>query len=212
MGRKAFPVNKKAGKNIKQLLSLYNWTQDQLAQELHITPQTLSNQLNGRCGIPPESYQIIAGLFPGTRLAWIMGIDDYRTDEECAAAMAKDESDRAVAPFEALFILLKAFDYDIVPISHDEDGNNESQGKEADYYITYRQREICSITHRQLIHLVDDIAYYAQCRLLKETMLFYPDWTNLQSIMYKQQIARQKAMHKEIKELFDGKHNTKDQR
>ena len=204
MGRKAYTLNKKAGENIKQLLKDNHWTQVRLAEELHITPQTLSHQLNGDCGIPQETYNIIAGLFPGTRLSWIMGIDDCRTDEESAAKLAKDSYDRTVAPVEALFILSKAFDLEFLSIPN-EDGS-EDEGR--DFYITYRQRKLGSITHHQFLRIVDDFAYYTQCRILKEITTSFPDkWTSMQNLMLKMEMAEYRERQKKEKE--NGKRNTK---
>lgn len=77
-----------------------NNTQDDFAEYLGVTPQTIGNYESGRTTIKKDHLIKLSNDF-GVRLKYLLGEDDYETEaERIEAHNAKDWNEKIVIPFE----------------------------------------------------------------------------------------------------------------
>lgn len=80
-------INKKRGERVKALLDDSDKTQVWLAQKLFLKPEHLNMMLNGKRNLGEDKIQTIAGLFPDVQIDWLLGISDYKTEEQRTSAI-----------------------------------------------------------------------------------------------------------------------------
>ena len=86
MARKKEEINPICGQNLKTLLSDHKMAQKDLAKTLNYTEQHLSLIINGSRRLTVETARKIAAIFPGTRYEWLMGYDNFRSNDEVISA------------------------------------------------------------------------------------------------------------------------------
>lgn len=82
MGRPSKKINPKCGQRLKIILKEQNTTQQQLSEMIHLTQVTISNIICGKASLTDENADAIHVIFPQYRLQWLLGYDDYKTEEE----------------------------------------------------------------------------------------------------------------------------------
>lgn len=86
MARKKEEINPICGQNLRKLLSDHKMAQKDLAKILNYTEQHLSLIINGSRRLTVETARKIAAIFPGTRYEWLMGYDNFRSNDEVISA------------------------------------------------------------------------------------------------------------------------------
>lgn len=114
MGAKAVPINEETGIRIKGLLKENKKTQKWLAEQLYITPENLSLIVNGKRGLLLERGKKIASLFPGVRVEWLMGEDNFKTEADVREERIKTLVTTSYLQGRAFDSLMESFGYKIV--------------------------------------------------------------------------------------------------
>ena len=80
MSRKRAIINPVCGNRLKTLCDKENTSQKDLAARIHISPQTISKIVSGKCNLTKENAKLVVDLFGNKyRLEWLLGLDDYMT-------------------------------------------------------------------------------------------------------------------------------------
>lgn len=79
MSRKRVEVNPIRGERLKMLLIENGVDQKELADKIGYTKEHISYIINGRRNLTEDAAQAIIKQFPGTRIEWLMGYDDFKT-------------------------------------------------------------------------------------------------------------------------------------
>ena len=87
MGRKRVEINPERGKRLKELLGDYDMTQQDLASRLGYAKEHLTLMVNRKRNITEEAAEAIIQMFPGTRKEWLLGFDDYKTENDYIGAI-----------------------------------------------------------------------------------------------------------------------------
>ena len=190
MAGKRVPINWDAVHRVKKLLNDNGKSQEWLAEQLDLSPVTISRLLTGKHSITDDRAKKIANLFPGTRHEWIMGEDDFQTDEEKLSSMALRNYERADAEVKAFFSSAKAVGFDFVFTPNNKD---------TDYQIVYDNELVGQISCDRWSQMIDDFLYSTLCLILKDTALTPQFWTKVNG-----------ARLKKIGGLNHGKRNIKD--
>lgn len=82
MGRKMTAINADRGQRLKILLAESGMRQDELADKIGYTKEHISYIVNGKRNLTEDAARAIIRLFPETRIEWLMGYDDCRTEKE----------------------------------------------------------------------------------------------------------------------------------
>lgn len=75
-------INRKRGERVKELLKSNGKTQAWLAGKLFLKPEHLNMLLNGKRNLGEDKIQIIASLFPDVQIDWLLGISEYKTENQ----------------------------------------------------------------------------------------------------------------------------------
>lgn len=118
MSRKRVEVNPIRGERLKMLLIENGVDQKEFADKIGYTKEHISYIINGRRNLTEDAAQAIIKLFPGTRIEWLMGYDDFKTNHEKgwkpfvdSINKGRDESERLT---KGLAYFLSLSDYKIV--------------------------------------------------------------------------------------------------
>lgn len=87
-------INKKRGERVKELLNKNDKTQVWLAQKLFLKPEHLNMMLNGKRNLGEDKIQTIASLFPDVQIDWLLGISEYRTENQRINSIIGKKYDR----------------------------------------------------------------------------------------------------------------------
>lgn len=87
-------INKKRGERVKAILGENGKTQAWLAEKLFLQPEHLNMMLNGKRNLGEDKIQAIAGLFPNVQLDWLLGISEFRTEEQRISHIIRKDHDR----------------------------------------------------------------------------------------------------------------------
>lgn len=79
MSRKKVEINPIRGERLKMLLIENGIDQKELADKINYSKEHISYIINGRRNLTEDAAQAIIKLFPGTRIEWLMGYDDFKT-------------------------------------------------------------------------------------------------------------------------------------
>lgn len=77
MGRKTVEKKPIRGKRLKTLCKEMGVTQKELAEKIHLTPQTISKIVNGAANLTEENAKRVIAAFPGSSITFdlLMGYD-----------------------------------------------------------------------------------------------------------------------------------------
>ena len=74
-------IKPKYSVHLEELIKEQRITKKQLAEMIPTTVQTISKACNG-VRLTPDKAQRIIELFPQYRLSWLLGYDDFKTDDD----------------------------------------------------------------------------------------------------------------------------------
>ncbi len=84
MGRPRRDIDAERGKRLKTIIEEQKITQKRLAELIHISPETLSNIINGKANLTEDNARRIVDLYPEYSLFWLLGLDRPKTAIENA--------------------------------------------------------------------------------------------------------------------------------
>lgn len=120
--------NSISGGRVKEILVENGITQKKFAEQIYMSQKHLSNIINGHKALTLRNADIIAGKFPGVRPEWLLGFDDFKTEDEYEEYIGKtlDTVFKDDDMFNALF---EAVGYNLV-------------GAKADFVVPEKDREL----------------------------------------------------------------------
>ena len=89
-------VNPLRGERMKEIIRREGITQAQLAEVLGVGEVHLSNVANGKRSLTDKRAEKIIALYPRYRLPWLLGYDDYMTEEDALRGPLKRIAQRMV--------------------------------------------------------------------------------------------------------------------
>lgn len=105
-------INPKCADRLKELCKRFNTTQTAISEATFISQNTLSKIAQGKA---PMTYNVacaIASKFPSVHVEWLMGNDDYMTDEEEGICIASSVVVESMSRTKAVRSLLHLSGYD----------------------------------------------------------------------------------------------------
>lgn len=93
MGRPRATINPKQGIRLKYVLEECQLSQNDLAEKIHVGQQAISKYVTCKTQLPQDTAEAIAGVC-NVRASWILGLDDWKTDDEIAGYFAGKEWDK----------------------------------------------------------------------------------------------------------------------
>lgn len=82
MGRKQIKINAIRGKRLKTLLNEKKIDQKEFAEEIGYSAEHISYIINGKRNLTEDAAGRIAEKFPDIRIGWLLGWDDFKTEED----------------------------------------------------------------------------------------------------------------------------------
>lgn len=80
MPRNTMNINPKWAERLNVILNEQEISQKDFAKRIHISPQLLSKIKNGKATLTPGTAKEICKEFPVYRESWLLGYDDFKTD------------------------------------------------------------------------------------------------------------------------------------
>lgn len=97
MGRKQVKINAIRGKRLGELLKEHGIDQREFAREINYSEEHISYIINGKRNLTPDAAEKIVEKFPGTRIGWLLGYEDYKTNRDKIGAVAQEKLDNQLA-------------------------------------------------------------------------------------------------------------------
>lgn len=140
-------VNPLRGERMKEIIRREGITQAQLAEVLGVGEVHLSNIANGKRSLTDKRAEKIIALYPRYRLSWLLGYDDYMTEEDALRGPLKRIAQRMVGWKVAVEYTLQSMGYtvrlngaDYLDTVDDILGNIEN----VSYTIVDENNEVCT--------------------------------------------------------------------
>lgn len=106
-------VNPLRGERMKEIIRREGITQAQLAEVLGVGEVHLSNVANGKRSLTDKRAEKIIALYPRYRLQWLLGYDDYMTEEDALRGPLKRIAQRMVGWKVAVEYTLQSMGYTV---------------------------------------------------------------------------------------------------
>lgn len=107
MGRKHIEINPECGQRLAELLAENGMKQIELAEKLGHDAQHISNIVRGKRSLTLDTAQrIVREIFPGVLVEWLLGISDFKTQEEKDAYSKKiwEENHKTALLYDKAFM------------------------------------------------------------------------------------------------------------
>lgn len=79
-------INPQSGKNLKNFCKEQGITQARLAEQIEVTPNTLSKICKGKAPLTSRIADAIVKCYPSVRREWLKGEDEYKSQTEKSLA------------------------------------------------------------------------------------------------------------------------------
>ena len=157
------------GKRVNLVRKRHHWTQEQLAEAIHVEPNYISMIETGRRKLPVKRAKEIAALFPPLRYQYLLCEDDYETDNDLLDALIdghKERYEKRVSVLKSL-VSLRGFE-----ISLDSSGLviGLSGGYE-DIYKVERDGKSIHVSYTEVIDWIEDLSDYMEAKLNRQLKL-----------------------------------------
>ena len=113
MSRKKTEMNPQRAENLKKLIEREDITQAELAERIHMTQQNISRIVQMRQPLTEETAKEIIQAFPGYRIEWLLGYDDYPTTGDQFRAVLQIGREENNLLHTGLFSFLQLSDFRI---------------------------------------------------------------------------------------------------
>lgn len=173
MGRNKAEINPNCGKRLRKLLDDNKMTAAELSKRVNCTQQHLSRVATGKSNLSPEIASAIAKVFPGTRVGWLLGIDDCQTDQDLIGIKMQEKMDNCEATHTLIQFAIRQLGYEIEYPSKEEEGeliggilfceksiDVDEHNKEVDYYLINEDGRI-EVTNGESEYIYAELVRYA---------------------------------------------------
>lgn len=93
-----------------------------LAEQIDVSPDYLSMIVYGKRNLTKEKAEAIAKVFPGTRVQWLLCLDDFRTDEDLYHCYHTVQLKKSDTIDELISLLGYSVEYSFEDTHTEEDG------------------------------------------------------------------------------------------
>ena len=158
MGRPPMTINPAWAENVRTVCREEGITQTQLAEKIHLSQQTISKIAQGKASLTEQTAKLIIKLFPKYRFQWLMGYEDYKTDEELKINLLLDQACLEMDEGSATMPLLALHGYKEV---------KKERGKERTQTLVTIEDSCgvsCVVDSKVLHQAYHDISWYAKAR------------------------------------------------
>ena len=108
-------INPLSSERLKILLGELKITQNDLANRIYVTQQTISKIVNQKAPLTQKNAELIEKEFPPYRAAWLLGLDDFKTKAELFLRPLAESTAEHDIMFSALSLLGQINGFSIVP-------------------------------------------------------------------------------------------------
>ena len=143
-----------SAKRLRELLKDYGISQRELAERIHVDARYISMIACGTRGLSIDMASRIAGCFPETRVQWLLGLDEFKTEALRTAGVIQFHNDYEAITTE----LIIAHGY---KVSRFDDSQNKTF-----FTITTPMGESKTIPALQYTNLIWRINDYVEGQLL----------------------------------------------
>lgn len=164
MSRPKTPINPKRAERVKTMIDRENISQSEFADRVHLTQQAISRIINMKTALIEATARDMIEAFPGYRLEWLLGLDDYMTESDlfdAYIARIDKEHDTNV------YIVRQLAALHGVDVTLYTAGMLHANGKVEDDYIVRRDGRQTTITYSDLTDLIADLAALTESRLTR---------------------------------------------
>ena len=151
------------GERVSRVRKRYNWTQEQLADTLHVEPNYISMIETGNRKLPVKRAKEIASLFPPLRYQYLLCEDDYETDSDLLDALIDGHKERYEKRISALRNLASIRGFQIALYSTGI-VIGPSGGYE-DIYKIERDGKAIFASYSEIMDWVEDISDYVELKM-----------------------------------------------
>lgn len=131
--------------------------QNQLAKDTCISQQAISAMVQKKANVTETTAETIIKKFPQYRIEWLMGYDDYKTEEDRIDTIVSGTHEA----YNLIAKLMKLHGYEIVTDTFDYEPPVEENGREyrnLHYGIKSLSSGACAyIGHNEIDRLIDEI-------------------------------------------------------
>lgn len=174
MGRPRATINPKQGIRLKYVLDECQLSQNDLAEKIHVGQQAVSKYVTCKTQLPQDTAEAIASVC-NVRASWLLGLDDWKTDNEIVGYFIGKEWDRE----DAIEKLLDTLGYNFIAtgkgrstIHCEIDGEMKDvckvvKDEPSAYNIFYDKKIIAQCSFADISALSDEIADFAEFKAKK---------------------------------------------
>lgn len=180
MSRRRTEINTIRGKRLRTLLLENNMDQKLLAEKIGYTKEHISYIINGRRNLTADAAELIVKLFPTIRFEWLMGYDNFKTEEDFKSEPIRKLLTTVCDKRIAFSALLYSLGYDKEVLDHSDYANltisnakidniikMSSQIDRVEYCILKNGEEVgrCSAVEYEL--LLNEVFEFAEFKIKK---------------------------------------------
>lgn len=149
-------------KRLKLALKARHFSQRDFAEQTGLSEKHISQLVNGIRNITPKNAVTFSKILK-VREAWLLGIDDFMTEEELQESLLFDAGWDSTERTDIIDKLLFTDGYSIVP-NRDMSRFEKDDTKEItsfDVSVYYKSKKLCELTDFEHEALADEIADFA---------------------------------------------------
>ena len=166
MSKRRTEINPLRAQRIKELIEIEHISQTEFASRIFQTQQNVSRILNLKSGLTEETARDIVKAFPGTRIEWLLGYDNYRTEADKFAAAVTDAQSEAALMESGLFALAAVAGFTVQPTEPQPDNSVRSILNAIKTGVTFtRDGKSVSMSLAELNTFENELADYVALRL-----------------------------------------------
>ena len=154
-------IDKKRGERLRMIALREDITQMKLSELLDCNPVHLSKIVNGARNLTEDMARKVVSLFPEYRLQWLLGYDDYATDEEALVQAAQAEGDRAILGRAILQLAFHALGCSVCRGEDAEAAGEEAADADSFRVLDANRKEVARYSDRECEALCQEIADFA---------------------------------------------------
>ena len=153
-------IDKTRGERLRMIALREDITQTKLSELLDCNPVHLSKIVNGSRNLTEDMAQKVVSLFPEYRLQWLLGYDDFATDEEALMPAAQAEGDRAILGRAILNFAFRSLGC-VVCRGGDAEACEEDTDADSFRVLDANRKEVAQYTEDECEALCQEIADFA---------------------------------------------------
>lgn len=163
MSRIKTEISSKRAENVKKLIENEKITQKELADRIHMTQQNISRIVQMKQPLTEETARLIVEAFPGYRISWLLGYDDYMTESDYFDHFVSKTEKTYNEKISAVITLakLRKIDFQLYSSGMFQDNT----GRFIDCFVIHKNDKTAYINYNDLSDLVEDLSALVESRL-----------------------------------------------